>query len=108
MVPVHVGLAHGPIEVFYVHEDLLILHSGYVENHPIILEDPADKKIKLYRIKPSHFADFVSWIYTGNLLPVKSTSPGAAHPYAELWAMGSALQVVPSDESSGCETDSNY
>ena len=91
MVPVYVGPA---LETFYVHEDLLILHSRSVENYIRNLENPDCMKIKFCSIKPALFADFVSWIYTGKFFPAKSTSLGVAHPCTELWAMGSTLQVV--------------
>jgi hypothetical protein len=109
MVTVFVGPEN---ESFVVHQDLLTLHSRHLQNYIQNMENVSESKIALPSIKPSLFADFVSWIYTDNFLPVESTSLGVTDPCTELWAMGNFLQVKPSLEMTllfpRLEIDLNY
>jgi hypothetical protein len=90
MITIYVGPEN---ETFAVHRDLVILHSRFAQNYIQNIENIDESKIGLPNIKPSLFADFVSWMYTGNFRPADSTSLGVGDPCTELWAMGKFLQV---------------
>ena len=66
-------------ETVNVHKDLLTLHSTYFTNLFSEKGRDVDKKIAV-SVEPPLFADFVSWIYTGEFLKVeKNALAGGAH-----------------------------
>ncbi|KAF4626063.1 hypothetical protein G7Y89_g12100 [Cudoniella acicularis] len=74
-------------QTFVVHKDLLTLHSTYFSN---LFSDKGldmDKKISI-TVKPSLFADFVSWIYMGKFLKVENNALEGGTAVNKLWELG--------------------
>jgi hypothetical protein len=77
-------------QVFMVHKDLLALHSGYLSNLFNERETGANNEVEV-RNEPSLFANFVSCIYSGDLLNLRDGIFEAA--LYELWELGDFLEA---------------
>jgi hypothetical protein len=79
-------------QTFIVHRDLLALHSAYFLD---LFKDKGrgvDKQI-LISMKPSLFADFVSWIYFGEFLKVENDALEGAASVDDLWEWGRVFKA---------------
>jgi hypothetical protein len=74
-------------ETVIVHKDLLALHSIYFTTLFREKGPDADKKIAV-NVKSSLFAEFVSWIYTGEFLEVENNALASGAAVDDLWALG--------------------
>jgi hypothetical protein len=77
-------------KVFKVQKELLTLHSGYFRNR--IDSKKADNKLSLPDVKPSGFAEFVSWLYAGEALLFRDYLYDDIE-LGYLWALGELLEV---------------
>jgi hypothetical protein len=74
-------------ETVNVHKDLLTLHSMYFTDLFNEKDSDADRKIEI-SAKPSLFADFISWVYTGEFLKVENNALAGETSVDDLWALG--------------------
>jgi hypothetical protein len=74
-------------QTFFVHKDLLALHSTYFRNFFSDKGAGVEKKLTV-AAKPSLFADFVSWIYFGEYLKVKNDALEGNTAVDHLWELG--------------------
>jgi hypothetical protein len=74
-------------ETVNVIKDLLTLHSMFFTNLFSKKSPYVDKKIAV-SVKPSLFADFVSWIYAGEFLKVENNALAGGPAVDDLWALG--------------------
>lgn len=72
-------------KTFVVHKDLLVMHST-IFSDSFIAQGPDVDRVPLLQTEPRFFAQFVSWIYVGELL---SHQKGIS--VAELWELGRYL-----------------
>ena len=82
---------------FFVHKDLIALHSHYFRYHfhsgQLSLPDSEEeKKIILPQYKASVFADFNSWLYSGDFLHVGSAWNDVTL-FQDRWRLGSYLKA---------------
>ncbi|KAE9364780.1 hypothetical protein N431DRAFT_355108 [Stipitochalara longipes BDJ] len=97
MITVFVGEGK---ETFAVHKDLLKLHSGLIREY--LADDGGEDdssrddmgKLSLPTVKPTMFADFVSWMYNGNYLQdAKEAKKEEEDVCTQLWTMGAFLKA---------------
>jgi hypothetical protein len=79
-------------EAVIVHKDLLTLHSMFFTDLFIEKDQDVDRKISI-SAKPSLFADFISWIYTGEFLKVENNALAGGTTVDDLWALGSLFRA---------------
>lgn len=82
---------------FFVHKDLIALHSRYFQDHfhssPLSPPDSEEeKKTILPQYQASIFADFNSWLYSGDFLRVGSALNDVTL-FQDLWRLGSYLRA---------------
>jgi len=74
-------------QTFIVHRELLAVHSTYFLDLFMDKDRGVDKQISI-SIKPSLFADFVSWIYVGEFLKVENDALEGSAAVDDLWDWG--------------------
>jgi hypothetical protein len=79
-------------ETVNVHKDLLTLHSTYFTTLFSEKDPDVDEKIEILA-KPPLFADFISWIYTGEFLKVENNALAGGAAVDDLWALGSLFKA---------------
>ncbi|KAF4635823.1 hypothetical protein G7Y89_g2264 [Cudoniella acicularis] len=77
---------------FSAHKDLLALHSAYFRNRFLDAHND-DDKITLPNFKPYIFADFHSWLYSGQILQVPGDALNTPTSQEELWALANFLEA---------------
>ncbi|KUJ19044.1 uncharacterized protein LY89DRAFT_731469 [Mollisia scopiformis] len=89
---INVAVGEGEqMQVFEVHRDVLTLLSGEAGTRIQDAAEPDEEELELPEIKPALFADFISWMYSGDFLQAPKIDPNTSAEH--IWTMGQFLQA---------------